>query len=387
MRRPFRSWRVVAVLALSGLGGSGLAGCGALLGPFESPKAAFSPDTAPPAPDYSQAGAWMAYPGRNGLERQTLAGDVAVNEATAPADVFFIHPTTYKRNDVWNVAYDAPGEFDSAVLLGQASVFNGCCRIFAPQYRQASIRALDNSQDAVDLAYSDVAAAFRYYIAHENHDRPFIIAAHSQGAMHAVRLLQAEVLGTSLQSKLVAAYVIGAYVPSDFGQIGLPICDRASQTQCILSWNTSQKGRKGAYQLIRDKPHWWQGQIRRNGPTAVCVNPLTWNQTDTAPASSNPGSLPFPKDPKKGEAPTLPALVPHLTGAECHDGLLQADIPLSAPAGFQDILSVVFGSYHLGDYGIFYPAIRQNVAQRINGWSSIPRSGYESVDQSDRPIQ
>lgn len=360
------SWRVVAALTLSGLGGFGLAGCGALSGPFESPKAAFSQDTAPPAPDYALPSAWMAFPGRNGLERQTLAGGVAVDEATAPADVFFIHPTTYKRNDVWNVAYDTPGEFDTAVLLGQASVFNGCCRIFAPHYRQASIRALDASQPAVDLAYSDVAAAFRYFIAHENHDRPFIIAAHSQGAMHAVRLLQAEVLGTPLQSRMVAAYVIGAYAPSDFGDVGLPICDDASQIHCILSWNTSQKGRKGANQLIHDKPHWWRGEIRRNGPTAICVNPLTWTQTGAAPAASNPGSMPFPKNPKKGQAPALPALIPHLTGAECHNGLLQVDIPLNAPSGFQDILSLAFGSYHLGDYGIFYSAIRTNVAQRVD---------------------
>lgn len=368
---------MAGLLALTGGGAAillGMAGIGpvaTVIATFGSPSLPFDAAHVPPAPDYARADAWLAWPGRGGLERSTTSGVTAVDEASAPADVFFIHPTTYQQSDVWNVAYDHASEFDPAVLLGQASAFNGCCRIFAPHYRQASLRALDKSRPAVALAYADVARAFRYFIAHENNGRPFVIAAHSQGAMHAVRLLQAEILGTPLQARLVAAYVIGAYAPSDFGTIGLPVCDGPRQTGCILSWNTSQTGRTGAFQLVRDKTYWWRDSEKSSGqPPAICVNPLTWRQAGAAPATANPGSLPFPK-PNADEANrALPALIPHLTGAVCDESLLKVDIPWSAPSGFHDALSALYGSYHLGDYGIFYAAIRSNAAERVDAWQA-----------------
>ena len=192
-----------------------LAGC--------SQPAPFDPAHVPPAPDYSQPSAWLAFPGRDGIERSTPPGMAAVDEAQAPADVFFIHPTTYLRNDVWNAAYDAAGAdapYNGPVLLNQVSAFNGCCRLYAPQYRQASLKGLGKSPEAVDLAYGDVARAFRRYIAHENNGRPFILASHSQGTAHLVRLLQQEVLGTPLQARLVAVYAVGGYAPASFASIG-----------------------------------------------------------------------------------------------------------------------------------------------------------------------
>lgn len=362
----------IALVALLGL--TGCSQISKAAATFGSPARPFEATRAPPAPDYGQAGAWMAFPGRGGLERSTAPDDVAVDEASAPADVFFIHPTTYQQSDVWNVPYDTPAEFNPAVLLGQASAFNGCCRIYVPRYRQASLRALDRSRPAVDLAYSDVARAFRYYVAHENKGRPFIIASHSQGSMHAVRLLQAEILGTPLQSRLVAAYVVGAYAPSDFGDVGLPICDGPRQTGCILSWNTSQTGRKGAFQLIRNKTYWWRGAEKSSGqPPAICVNPLTWRRQGSAPAAANLGSLPFPKPGPESAPGRLPALTVGLTGAVCDENLLKVDIPRSAPAGFHDVLSLLYGSYHLGDYGVFYAAIRRNAADRVDAWMAAQR--------------
>jgi len=35
-----------------------------------------------------------------------------------------------------------------------------------------------------------------------------------------------------------------------------------------------------------------------------------------------------------------------------------------------DALSLIYGSYHLGDYGIFYAAIRRNAADRVDAWRS-----------------
>jgi len=334
-------------------------------------KKSFAQTPPPPAPNYDLQSAWLAFPGRNGLERSTTPGVTPVNEAIAPADVFFIHPTTYLKNDVYNARLDAPTTYGDAVLLNQASVFNGCCRIFAPHYRQAVLSALNGNPGAVDLAYGDVAQAFRWYIAYENKDRPFIVASHSQGSMLAVRLLQQEILGTPLQQRLVAAYVIGAYVPGDFEAVGLPVCDAADQTRCVMSWNTSQTGRTGAFKLTRNATYWWKGAFRNSHTTpAVCVNPLTWTEAGGAPPSANLGSLSLPK--LKGhdgelKAMTLPEPTPALTGAVCRESLLDVNIPLWKMA-YQNALVWVYGSYHVADYGLFYENIRGNAIQRVEAW-------------------
>ena len=196
---------------------------------------------------------------------------------------------------------------------------------------------------------------------------PFIIASHSQGTPYAVRLLQADILGTPLQKQLVAAYTVGAYTPINFGDLGLPVCESPSQFGCVVSWNTSQTGRTEASMLIHDKPYWWRGAIRQSGTLgAVCTNPLTWTSTGEATSSANIGALPFPEATVPPGARLAP-LVPGLTGAACKDGLLDVNVP-STSAGFQDKTSRMFGSYHRSDYGLFYANIRANALDRVNAF-------------------
>jgi hypothetical protein len=358
------------VALLSGVAFLGLGNWAAIKN-LRGPSKPFDPETSPPAPDYAQPGSWLAFPGRNGMERSAPLGMRVVDEAQAQADVFFVHPTTFEGSPVWNAPFDADdtaAPLNPPVLIGQASVFNGCCRIYAPRYRQATLAALDKSMPAVELAYSDVARAFRHYLTHENSGRPFIIASHSQGTTHAIRLLQEEVLGRPLQSRMIAAYLIGGYVPATFAELGLPACDRAHQTGCVVSYNTCQVGRRGARILIDNKTYWWRGAQKSSeqAPT-ICVNPLTWQQESAAPADANPGSLPFPRPPF-GRGPKPLRLTPNLTGAVCRQGLLDVDIPRSVPAGFRDRLSKLFGSYHLNDYGVFYASLRSNAQDRVDAW-------------------
>ena len=346
-----------------------------LIASLRGPSTPFAAMKPPPPPDYARSDAWLAFPGRNGLERSTPPGIVPVNKAQAPADVFFVPPTTFKGSPVWNAPFDASDDtapLNPPVLLDQVSVFNGCCRLYAPHYRQATLAALKEPR-AMDIAYGDVAQAFRYYLAHENKGRPFIIASHSQGTAHAIRLLQEEILGKPAQAQLVAAYLIGGYVPDTFGELGLPICGDARQTGCVISYNTSQVGRTGARMISKGKRYWWHGKLEPDGKSeAICVNPLSWKQ-GAAPASANGGSLPFPVAPFGHTAKPLPALVPHLTGATCHEHLLDVDIGWSAPSGFIDKLSLGLGSYHLNDYGIFYDAIRRNAIDRVGAWQEKQR--------------
>lgn len=346
----------------------GLVGCGG------KPNTPFSAALAPSAPDYRSAEAWLALPGRNGIERSAPEGLPPIAEADAPADVFFVHPTTTSDKAVWNAAWDATGAaapLNPAVLIGQVGAFAGCCRLYAPRYRQATLPAL-GEEGAVNLAYSDIAAAFRAFIADHSDGRPFIIASHSQGTMHAIRLMQEEVLDGPLRQRLVAAYLIGGYVPADFGEVGLPVCESARQTGCVVSWNAGKIGSLTSRIVIHDKTYWWRGTWRSEDQApALCVNPLTWRAGDAAaptPAAENPGSLPFPAEPWPRTAVVLAPLDRHLTGARCHGGMLEVDLPSTAGPGYSDGLTRLAGSYHLNDYGLFYAALRANAADRTAAW-------------------
>ena len=328
---------------------------------------------APPAPDYGHAEAWAAWPGRasgadavpQGLADSALPDDEQV-------DVFFIHPTTYLERGASNARYDEPGattkRIDAGVLRFQASAFNACCRVYAPHYRQAALGAFlmkDEAQAeaAYQLAYSDVLRAFDYYIAHENEGRPFLLASHSQGSLHAMRLLQERIAGRPLQRQLVAAYIVGYYVPLDIERAGVPVCRSATQTGCFVDWNTAKEGhddssREGS-RLI-----WSDGRYQHPGAgrEMVCVNPLDWGLGTSAGAELNLGSLPA-----AGSSGPLPPTVAGLTGARCDGGLLHIDIPLLKRVGFSDLLTL-FGSYHILDYNIFYLNIRLNAKQRLGAW-------------------
>lgn len=157
--------------------------------------------TADSVPDYADLKFWAAHPWKKDpsdsipkpLRNQTIDSSV---------DVFFIHPTTLTDESLQGVVWNASlndaninAKTDYTSILYQASVFNSSCRVFAPRYRQAHIYSFFSkdtlaSKNALALAYADVETAFTYYLKHYNNGRPIIIAAHSQGTLHAGMLLK-----------------------------------------------------------------------------------------------------------------------------------------------------------------------------------------------------
>jgi len=335
-----------------------------------------TPKSALPAPDYAKAESWLAYPGRPSRADDTPAGrDYGSASQKNTVDVFFIHPTTFMSFFSANARYDEPGptetRLENGVLRFQASVFNACCRIFAPHYRQATLTKITSVSPAgtvaAELAYSDVLRAFDYYIAHENKGRPFIIASHSQGSTHAIRLLQERVIGTPLFKKMVAAYVIGGSLPRAIEEKGLPICRAETMTNCVVTWNTVSEGKDDVRRKEKSVV-WWDGRYQpMAGRPMVCVNPLTWTIGGVAEASANPGSVY-----SDGIGKPIPAPLPHVTGAACKDMLLHVTIAPDARRHFSDMLSL-FGIYHDFDYGLFYVSLRHNVAVRIRTFLISPR--------------
>ena len=333
-----------------------------LLKPWSGFDEAYAPDE----PDYASADAWAALPERADKADVVPAGTGLIdNQANADVDVFFIHPTTYYGKAGWNARYDEPGfsldRLESGVLRYQASVFNGCCRIFAPRYRQATVYAFigkgDDEHAALDLAYRDILRAFENFIGERNDGRPFIVAGHSQGGLHGSRLLQERIAGTPLADRMVAAYLIGSVLPEDLGVGGIKPCNGPEATGCTVNWNSMNASapRRG---WVDECTTWINGAYRMiGGASLACVNPLNWLVGSAANASENLGSLPFVDSDE-----AFPAPRPALTGAACDDGVLLVTIDENEP-GFT--MGVRSGDYHIYDYNLFYMNMRANLDARV----------------------
>src|SRR3546814_5975874 len=66
----------------------------------------------------------------------------------------------------------------------------------------------------------------------------FILAGHSQGALHLTTLLKNRIAGTPLAKRIVAAYIIGwpVSLETDIAALGLPACQTPEHKGCILGW-------------------------------------------------------------------------------------------------------------------------------------------------------
>jgi len=135
------------------------------------PQVAFERSLVPAAPDYSDPNHWAALPTmKDHADLVPSRSSFSNNQQQAQADVFYIHPTTYFDGEAWNADLNDKKVnhlTDSKPVMHQASIFNGSCRVFAPRYRQAHLRAFDDSvyentgQRALRLAYQDVRTAFQ----------------------------------------------------------------------------------------------------------------------------------------------------------------------------------------------------------------------------------
>ncbi|WP_157976377.1 DUF3089 domain-containing protein [Parahaliea mediterranea] len=350
-----------------------------LLAYYIQPAAPFDPTAAPRAPDYTDPRYWAAFPGKASAARLTPRG-LPERRQSAPADVFYIHPTSYISAQQWNAPLFSDTrawEMVDIMLGAQASAFNYCCDIYAPHYRQAALSSFlaHDSPDgaaALELAYADVARAFDAFLVHSD-GRPFIIASHSQGTYHALRLMAERIDGGELQRRLVAAYLVGYWLPLDTFERTLPHippCDGAGDTGCVVHWSTYGEGG----QRRNGVPHWYpDGPELADGKPLLCSNPLNW-QRDGArePASRHPGALYVPRGdsllgtllnvPSDIQLHTLPRPLKQWTWAECREGLLQVAEQVSGP--FAELNSGPAKDYHLADYSLFYNAVRDNAALR-----------------------
>lgn len=295
------------------------------------------------AVDYADTQNWAALPTKQDNADWTPVG-LTNNQDSAQVDVFFIHPTTDVTGFKGNASLDSKSvnnQTDNFPIKYQASVFNGSCKVYAPRYRQAVLNNFftkneNNSQKAFDLAYQDVKEAFEYYLKNYNNGRPIIIAGHSQGTMHAQRLLREFFDGKPLQKQLVEAYLIGFPTQENQFQF-LKVSETADTFGGYISYSTFGMDSK-------------VGNVILDYRNAVSVNPLNWSTSkEFVQSSENKGSLT-----KKSNE-----IIKHLFGAKNGNGILEIQKP---GEGF---VPLVMKNYHIYDYNLFYINIRENVALRI----------------------
>ncbi|CAN5587649.1 hypothetical protein BH10BAC2_BH10BAC2_20430 [soil metagenome] len=302
-------------------------------------------------PNYSNMDYWAAHPWKHDPSDSLPKALQKKYKPDSTVDIFFLHPTSYTQKSMPH-GLNAPID-DSAInrktdygsILYQASIFNEAGRVFAPRYRQANYFAYFPTDTvaaiaAFDKAYLDIKTAFEFYMQHYNNGRPFIIAAHSQGTTHAKRLIKECIEGTSLQNRMVVAYLAGMPVEPDYFST-IPACSNPNQTGCVCSWRTFKEGHTDEF-------------IDNEKFTAIVTNPLTWDTAQTsATRKLNEGSvlLKFNK------------LKPKVAGATVHGGLLWTEKPHFFGSSF-----IKNPNYHVGDYNFYYLSVRTNVQQRINAF-------------------
>jgi hypothetical protein len=314
----------------------------------------FKDSPQPAAGDYADPNSWSALPSRyDAADLVPRKSSLKDNQAESKADVFFIHPTIFiykpENEYLWNASMSdvaLNSSTDSSTILNQATAFNAAGRVFAPRYRQAHYHAFvtefkEDKEAALDVAYSDVKRAFEYYLAKENKGRPIIIAGHSQGTVHATRLLKEYFDGKELGKQLVAAYIIGIATPKNtFNQI--PVCTSPNQTGCFIAYTTFLRGYL---------PPWHPGTVTE----LASVNPLTWS-TDEGFAS---------KEKNMGGVSYGFKYVKEFADAQNHLGVLWTNTPYVPGRSF-----VKIENWHKADINLYYQNIRENAVLRVNTFLS-----------------
>lgn len=340
---------------------------------YHKPSGHFNPELAVSAPDYNNAAFWAALPTTADPADLVPAGIATSSQGERPIDTFFIHPTGFLTAGSWTSPMNPDSgteENTQWMMANQASAYNGCCNIYAPRYREANIFAYfspetEERDKVLGFAYQDVKKSFEYFLEHYNEGRPFIIASHSQGTHHAIRLLKEVVDRSDLHKRMVAAYIIGGAIipvpPSWFNAMAnISPCESAEDLHCVVHWDTMPEGTSP---MERPEP-------------SLCTNPLTWKvNEEMAPATLNAGAVApagiynvtfgRKEDSANGQVfDKLAAPVKGQTWAQCRDSSLFAKD--QAGTEFFAMGSDAMNTYHGLDYALFYMNIRNNAVLKSN---------------------
>jgi hypothetical protein len=324
---------------------------------------------------YADPEMWYSRPGMGAADpARYLPTGATAPEARGDYAVFFVHPTSYIRPAIGaDAPWNAPLGDDEAeararlFLRGMASPFAAGDEIWAPKYRQAVFGAFltdkPEAQQALDLAYRDVAQAFDFFVATVDKDEPIVLAGHSQGALMVLRLLREKIVGTPLEKRIAMVYPIGwpVSVAHDLPALGLPACATPDQAGCIATWSSFAEPADPSQVLERfTATPGFDGEPRGDG-AILCTNPITGTLNGAATAEQNLGTLKPASDFSSGEIVT--GAVPARCDPET--GLLMIGYPPDLGPGV-----LPGNNYHVYDIPLFWTNLRADVARRLAAWNA-----------------
>lgn len=327
---------------------------------IQDPGQPFQTYEPPAAPNYASLDSWLAQPNL-GVDPFTL---------TAKGDVFVVVPSVYRGGKHWNLPSDdlkRKNKLQRIVRPNYVSPYGESGRLFAPFYRQASLYAFitnrEDAQQAQDFAYQDVKRAFDVFLRQSPPERPIVLVGHNQGASHVQRLLIDYFQGP-LKSRLAVAYVIDHPLPLenfDGPLSNLIPCEGPKDTQCVVAFGSFTPKDNVIAQRFLERSLVFNGrkyEAINNRPT-LCINPLLWTQAeDYAPARLHLGGVAA-----EGLDPDMtPASMTKQSGAQCQNGLLLVDTPVSKSLRRPRAVGAKFRTL---PSNLFYEDLKQDAKRRV----------------------
>lgn len=289
--------------------------------------------------DYSKQDNWAVLPSFYPEE----INEFIKSDPLTGIDVFYVYPTLIlsEKDERWNVPIEDEKQRENVIRSAvrfQASAWANAGELYVPYYRQAHIRSYYNlengGRNALLLAYSDVKAAFQYYLENYNKGKGIILAGHSQGATHLSLLLKDFFDGKPLQDQLIAAYLPGIGLANEEFKT-IKLMTTSSQIGGFVTWNTFKK------KFDENFYRWYKGK--------AVINPVTWDTTNVAVRENHRGFL-FSNGKMYSKSFTT--------------NLADGVVWITTPRFPYRYLSFTMKHYHLGDVNLFWEDIRINAIQR-----------------------
>lgn len=273
-------------------------------------------------------------------------------------DVFLICPTVDTK-DEWNMSLS--DEETKTAFLGalnmERGIYEDCARLYAPYYRQAAMKVYElegsEREPYLKTAYSDVSAAFSYYLENYNEGRPIILAGFSQGADMCYRLMKEFFADEELADRLVAVYAIGWALTEDMTAEypQLKAASGETDTGVVISFECEAEFVKDTF-------------IIPKGTKALSINPLNWRADGTSAAKEeNLGACftDYDGNVVKEVKALCGCYIDADRGVLKVTDILSSDYPPVVPG-------LPNGAYHIYDYQFFYRNLQENVKARLNSY-------------------
>ena len=318
------------------------------------PLNSFEQEIPKAAPDYSNIENWVAHPeisDLSDLKPKNLLSDTLTLDSI---DVFYVYPTLYFNGLGWNAEIDnkkSKKKISELALKNQANIFSGLANIYSPYYRQMHFYGYKdniNGLKAFDLAYKDVENAFKYYLKNLNKGNRIVLVGHSQGTHHLQKLFNDFIShDDSILKKIELCYFVGDVFIQSFAVKDYPICEKPTDLNCYLSWNSFPYGTSFSHS---------------KSDFISVTNPITWRNNEAASLYNMHKGILFNnyKIIRGGNKLKQEKML----RAKVDNGLLWVEIENFPLLRLYN--KVLKRNYHVLDYNLFWMNIRENFYQRMN---------------------